>query len=190
MKQNASLFERDTVRLRVFQKRKKMNSQKCSRENWKGLKTDQVCPKHAIFATETSRVQVARTSRQNTKKKNLENFLTVFRDWKFHSWESCKLSCENLYVPLTTGPSTHKQVANLSREKHENPNFEKYFKSFLRLKHLPANESPVSRGESLWWTCDWGMWLVLLATESPEQGKTIFWNFDNFCKNKVLSKNN
>ena len=29
----------------------------------KGLKTDQVCPKHAIFTTETSRVQVAKTSR-------------------------------------------------------------------------------------------------------------------------------
>ena len=29
-------------------------------------KTDQVCPKHAIFATESSRMQVARTSHQNT----------------------------------------------------------------------------------------------------------------------------
>ena len=32
------LFEIDTVSLRVCQARKKMNSQRCSRENWKGLK--------------------------------------------------------------------------------------------------------------------------------------------------------
>ena len=110
MKQNASLFERDTESLRVFQKRKKMNSQKCLRENWKGLKTDQVCPKHEIFAIETSSEQVARTSCQNTKKKTLKNFLSVFRDWKFHSRESHELSRENLCVPLTTRPSTREQV--------------------------------------------------------------------------------
>ena len=143
-----------------------------------------------IFATKTSHVQVARTSRQNTKKKSLENFLSVFRDWKFHSRESRELSRENLCVPLTTRPSTRKQVANLSHEKHESPNFEKYSKSFSQLKHLPANKSPVSREKSLWWTRNWGMRLVLPAIESPEQGKTIFEIFDNFCKNKVLFKNN
>ena len=124
------------------------------------------------------------------KRKLWKKFLSFFRNWKFHSRESRELSHENLYVPLVTKPFTRKQVANLSREKHENPNFEKYSKSFSRLKHLPANESPVSREESLWWTHDWGMRLVLLVTESPEQGKTIFEIFDNFCKNKVLSKNN
>ena len=127
MIQNGSSLESDTVSLRVFQKRKKMNSQKRSRENWKGLKTEQVCPKHAIFAIETSRVQVARTNRQNTKKKTLENFLSVFHDWKFHSWESHELSHENLCEPLATGPSTREQVTNLSRERHESPNFGKIF---------------------------------------------------------------
>ena len=53
------------------------------------------------------------------ERKLLKNFLSVFCDWKFHSRENCKWSRENLYVPLATGPSTHKQVTNLSREKHE-----------------------------------------------------------------------
>ena len=166
-------------------------------KNVRGKKLERFKKKLTKFAqntrfsrTETSHVQVARTSRQNTKKKTLENFLSVFCDWKFHSQESRELSRENLCVPLVTGPSTRKQVANLSREKHENPNFEKYFKYFLRLKHLPTNESLVSRKKSLWWTCDWGKRLVLPATELPEQGKTIFKIFDNICKNKVLTKNN
>ena len=55
-------FESDTVSLREFQVRKKMNSQKCLRENWKGSKTDPFCAKHAIFVTESSRVQVAKAS--------------------------------------------------------------------------------------------------------------------------------
>ena len=145
-----------------------MNNEKCLGENWKGLKTDQVFPKHEIFVIETSRMQVTRTSCQNTKKKTLENFLSVFRDWKFHSQESHKLSRENLCVPLVTRPFTREQIANLSREKHESPNFEKYSKSLSRLKHLPANEPSVSCEKSLWWTRDWGMRLVLPATESPE----------------------
>ena len=81
----------------------------------------------SFFATESSRVQVARTSRQNTWKRNLKKFLSVFRDWKFHSRESRELSCENLCVPLAIGPSTREQVANLSREKHEILNFWKIF---------------------------------------------------------------
>ena len=107
----------------------------------------------------------AKTLKRKLWKKNI---LSVFHDWKFHSWESHELSRENLYVPLVTGPSIREQVTNLSREKHENPNFEKYSKSFSRLKHLLANESPVSREESLWWTRNWGMRLVLPVTESPE----------------------
>ena len=78
MKQNASSFERDTMNLRVFQKMKKINNQKCSRENWKGLKTDPFCAKHVIFVTETSHVHVARTSRQNTKKKTLKKISKRF----------------------------------------------------------------------------------------------------------------
>ena len=124
------------------------------------------------------------------KRKLLKNFLSVFRDWKFHSQEICELSRENLCVPLTTGPSTREQVANLSCENMKFQFFEKYSKSFSWLKHLLANESLLSYKKSLWWTHDWGMRLVLLATKLPKQGNTIFEIFENFCKNKVLSKNN
>ena len=61
------------------------------------------------------------------KRKLWKKFLSVFHNWKFHSRESRELSRENLYVPLATGPSTGEQVANLSREKHENPIFWKIF---------------------------------------------------------------
>ena len=43
-----------------------MNSHENLRENRKGSKTDPFCAKHAIFAVESNRVQVARTSCQNT----------------------------------------------------------------------------------------------------------------------------
>ena len=120
------------------------------------------------------------------ERKLLKNFLSVFCDWKFHSWKSCELSCENLYVSFATRPSTREQVTNLSREKHEIQTFEKYSKSFSQLKHLPANESSVSREKSLWWTRDWG--LVLPATKSPEQGNTVFEFLTIFVKTKYFPK--
>ena len=83
---------------------------KSLRENWKGLKTDLVFAKHAIFVTEVSRQQVARSSRQNTQRQNCEKFSKWFsqleglpaseswaelrkslctpRDWTLHSWIS------------------------------------------------------------------------------------------------------
>ena len=64
------------------------------------------------------------------KRKLWKNFLSVFRNWKFHSRESRELSRENLYVPLATGPSTREQVVNLSHEKHENPIFWKILSLF------------------------------------------------------------
>ena len=68
--------------------------------------------KHAIFATETSHQPVAKTSRQNTQSQIYEKkFLSVFRDWKSHSWGRHELSRENLYVPLVTGPFISEQVA-------------------------------------------------------------------------------
>ena len=100
MIQNGSSLESDMVSLRVFQKRKKMNSQKCSRENWKGLK------KLTKFAQNTrfSRLrQVARTSRRNTKKKTLENFLSVFRDWSIYLPMSRQWVAKNLCDGLATG---------------------------------------------------------------------------------------
>ena len=49
-------------------------SQKDRGKKQKSLKTAPVCPKHAIFATETSRQKVARSSRQNTQGQKFENF--------------------------------------------------------------------------------------------------------------------
>ena len=83
---------------------------KSSRKNWRDLKTDPVFAKHELFATEVSRQQVARSSRQNTQRKNCEKFSKCFsqmeglparesraelrkslctpRDWTFHSQAS------------------------------------------------------------------------------------------------------
>ena len=85
---------------------------KRSREKQKSLKTAPVFPKHAIFATETSRQKVARSSRQNTQGQKFEkNFLNVFRDWKVYPRVSRELSRENLWVNHATRPSTCEQVA-------------------------------------------------------------------------------
>ena len=76
----------------------------------KGLKIDPVFAKHAIFATEVSCQQVARSSRQNTQRQNCEKFSKCFsrlkglptresraeprkslctpRDWTLHSCTS------------------------------------------------------------------------------------------------------
>ena len=65
----------------------------------------------------------SRASRQDKSPKHLKqkfwkNFLSVFHNWKFHPWESRKVSRKNSCVPLATRPSTREQVARLSREKH------------------------------------------------------------------------
>ena len=57
---------------------KTVNSHKNLRENWKRFKTDRVFAKHAIFATEVSRQQVARSSCQNTQRQNFEKFSKCF----------------------------------------------------------------------------------------------------------------
>ena len=44
----------------------------------KSLKTDPVFAKHAIFATEVSRQQVTKSSRQNTQRQNCEKFSKCF----------------------------------------------------------------------------------------------------------------
>ena len=49
-------------------------SQKDRGKNKKFKKIAPVCPKHAIFATETSRHTVARSSRQITQEQKFEKF--------------------------------------------------------------------------------------------------------------------
>ena len=81
-------------------------------KNWNNFKNCLWNAKHAFFATDTSCQSVARVTRQNTSSQKIwKNLLSVFRDWKFHSRGSHKLSHEFLYVPLVTGPFTHEQVA-------------------------------------------------------------------------------
>ena len=81
-----------------------MNSHKMFEGNSKGFKNWPICAKHAIFAIESSRMQVAKASRQNTQKNFEKFFLNVFRDWKFYLRESCKVSRENLWVPSWLEP--------------------------------------------------------------------------------------
>ena len=55
--------------------REKMNSHRSSREKTeKDLKTAPIFAKHAFFATEESRQQVASSSRQNTQRQKFEKF--------------------------------------------------------------------------------------------------------------------
>ena len=119
---------------------------------------------------------------RNLETKNLKIFLSVFRDWKVYLRKSREVSRENLYVPFATGPSTREHVAILSREKHKNPNFWKIFQVFFATgtftNHWVVKNLYV------------GLRLDQPATKSPKQGNTVFEDFDNFCKNKILSKNN
>ena len=57
-------------------------------------------------------------SQDSLKLEFLKIFLCVFCDWKFYPRKSHKVSHENFCVTLATRPSTHEQVARLSREKH------------------------------------------------------------------------
>ena len=41
----------------------------------KKFKNGPICAKHAIFATKSSREQVAKANRQNTQDKNFEKFI-------------------------------------------------------------------------------------------------------------------
>ena len=56
--------------------------------------------------------QAAKTLKDEIEKK----FRSVFHDWKVYLWGSRELSRENLYVPLATGPFTHKQVAKINTQ--------------------------------------------------------------------------
>ena len=92
-----------------------VNSHKKSREKLKKFK-------ETIFETQNTHFsrlkQVANKSlgqaAKTLKVKIVKNFLSVFCDWKVYPLESRKLSRENLYVTLATGPFTHEQVAKIN----------------------------------------------------------------------------
>ena len=119
--------------LRRRQLRNKMNSHKISRENWKRFKN---CPYFCQTRVFSQLKWVANKppgqAAKTHKDKILKNFLSVFRDWKVYQWESRELSRENLWVTLTTGPSTREQVAkNDPRTRDWGPQLD-----------LPTTESP------------------------------------------------
>ena len=155
--------ESDTVSLKEFQVRKIMKSHKSSRETQKVFKT-------ALFAQNTRFLRLNQDASKSPgpvartlKTKILKIFLSVFRDWKFYPQGSREVSCENLCVPLVTRTSTWEHVANLSREKHNSPNFEKYSKYFSWLGHWPTSKS----WKISMWAHDWGLQLDQPVTKSP-----------------------
>ena len=164
-----------------------MNSHKMFEGNSKGVKNWPICAKHAIFAIELSREQVDRGKPPNTLGTKIwKTFLSVSRDWKFYPWESCEVRHENFLVPTRLEPPLTNKSPDWATRHIKIPNFEKYSKYFSPLGHWPASESQ----KISMWARDWGMQLDQPATESPEQGNTIFEIFEIFCKNKRLSKNN
>ena len=105
----------------------------------------------------------------NTWKKTFEKIFQVF----FATGSSTRERIANWIAKISVYPSRlDLPPANKSptwaAKSIKFQNFDKYSKSFTWLKHLPANESPLSREKSLLWTRNWGIRLVLPATESPE----------------------
>ena len=97
--------------LRKRQLRKKMNSNKSSRENWKRFKNCLYFCQTRVFCDLSESPQSHQFKLpKHSKTKIWKNFLSVLCDWKVYSRESCELSHENLWVTLTTGPSTCEQV--------------------------------------------------------------------------------
>ena len=160
-----------------------MNSHRSSREKLKTFKNWPICVKHTIFATESSREQVARAqSLEHSRQKFWKIYLSIFRDWKFYLRESCEVSRENLWVSSRLDlPPANKSPDWVTRN-IKNPNFEKYSKYFSRLGHWPANEPQ----KISVWARDW------TNPQLSRQNKaTQFLKFLTFfAKKKRLSKNN
>ena len=102
-------------------------------KNWKRFKNCPYFCQTRVFRD----LRESPTSRQfkppNTQRQKFEKvFLSVFRDWKVYPRGSRELSRENLWVTLTTGPSTHDRVAkNEPRTRDWGPRLD-----------LPATKSP------------------------------------------------
>ena len=92
--------------------REKMNSHKCSRENWKRFKNCSYFCQTRVFrdlikSPHSRQFKPPRHSRTKIWK----ILLSVFRNWKVYPRVSREMSRENLWVTLATGPSTREQVA-------------------------------------------------------------------------------
>ena len=100
-----------------FQLREKWGRQwtvtKSRGKNWKSFKKLSLKRKTCIFRDwNKSPRQAAKT----LKVKIVKKFLSVFHDWNVYPRGSRELSCENLCVPLATGPFTHEQVAKINTQ--------------------------------------------------------------------------
>ena len=94
------------------QLRKKMNSHKSSRENWKRFRNCPYFCQTRVFHNWSESLQNRQVKPpKHSKTEFWKKFLSVFRDWKIYPWGSRELSRENLWVTLATGPSTREQVA-------------------------------------------------------------------------------
>ena len=123
-------------------------------------------------------------SLEHLRKKFWKIYLSVFRDWKFYSWESREVCRKNFWVSSQLDLSLANKLPDWVARNIKNPNFEKYSKYFSWLGHWPTSES---RKISVW-AHDWDMRLDQLATESPKQGNTVFKIFDIFAKTKDFPK--
>ena len=92
--------------------REKMNSHKCSRENWKRFKN---CPYFCQTRVFRDLIELPQSRQlkppKHSRTKIWKIFLSVFCDWKVYPRVSRELSRKNLCVTLATGPSTREQVA-------------------------------------------------------------------------------
>lgn len=154
------------------------------------IEEEPFCATHAIFATESSRVLVSRANRQNTWKKNFEKFSNFFlrlevplmresrselwkslctpRDWTFHPRTSCQHESRIAWKPRIL-----KNILSLFRDWSIYPPMShQWVAKNLYMGSQLGHASGLTRN-----------WVV-------KTGQHSFWIFDNFCKNKVLSKSN
>ena len=102
--------ESDTECLGEFQLREKVNSHKKFKGKLKRfLKTDPLFAKHTFLGESSTSCQGEPP--KHSKSKLWKKILSVFCDWKVYLRGSRELSCENLCVPLATGPFTREKVA-------------------------------------------------------------------------------
>ena len=102
------------------QLRKKMNSHKSSRENWKRFKN---CPyffqTHVFCDWSESPPSRQVKPPKHSKTEFWKKFLSIFHNWKVYLRGNRELSRENLWVTLATGPSTREQVAKNDPWRHD-----------------------------------------------------------------------
>ena len=183
-----------TVVLKKWKLDKKMNIHWMRGKEMKTLfetsiEKEPLCATHAIFTTKSSRVQVAKASRQNTWKKTFEKFSKCF------SWLEVPLARESRSEPQKSLCTLHDWTFHpRTSRQHESritwkPRFLKNILSLFRdwsiyppMSHqwVAKNLCMGSRlGHAIGPTHDW----------VTNTGQHCFWNFDKFfVKTKYIPK--